>query len=95
MNEPPVQDRIRELTDKLNYYNHQYYQNSISEITDYEFDQLLAELDALEKAHPQLRRPDSPTQRVGGTVTKAFATVKHRYPMLSLATRTRKKSGGV
>ena len=84
MNEPPVQDRIRELTDKLNYYNHQYYQNSISEISDFEFDALLAELDALEKAHPELRRPDSPTQRVGGTVTKAFATVKHRYPMLSL-----------
>ncbi|MBD0255842.1 MAG: NAD-dependent DNA ligase LigA, partial [Cytophagales bacterium] len=84
MNEPLVQDRIRELTDKLNYYNHQYYQNSISEISDFEFDQLLSELDALEKAHPELRRPDSPTQRVGGTVTKAFATVKHRYPMLSL-----------
>ncbi|HEX8530513.1 MAG TPA: NAD-dependent DNA ligase LigA [Cytophagales bacterium] len=85
MNEPPVQDRIRELTDKLNYYNYQYYQNSISEISDFQFDQLLAELDALEKAYPALRRPDSPTQRVGGTVTKAFATVKHRYPMLSLS----------
>ncbi len=85
MNETAVQDRIQELTDKLNYYNHQYYQNSISEISDYEFDTLLAELDALEKAHPEFRRPDSPTQRVGGTVTKAFATVKHRYPMLSLS----------
>jgi len=85
MNETAVQDRIRELTDKLNYYNHQYYQNSISEISDYEFDRLLTELDALEKENPQFRRPDSPTQRVGGTVTKAFATVKHRYPMLSLA----------
>ena len=78
------QERIAELTDRLNYYNHQYYQNSISEIDDFTFDQLLAELTELEKQYPELRRSDSPTVRVGGTISKEFATVYHRFPMLSL-----------
>ncbi len=84
MSPQTTEARIRELTDKINYYNHQYYQNSISEISDYEFDQLLNELIGLEKLHPDLIQPDSPTQRVGGTITKEFATVYHKYPMLSL-----------
>ncbi len=78
------EQRIQELTDQLNYYNYQYYQHSISEVDDYTFDQLLEELTALEQQHPELRRPDSPTQRVGGTISKEFATVYHRFPMLSL-----------
>ncbi len=84
MNETAALARIQELTDKINYYNHQYYQNSISEITDFEFDRLLNELTGLEKEFPRFQQPDSPTKRVGGTVTKGFSTVKHRYPMLSL-----------
>ncbi|GAB3971226.1 NAD-dependent DNA ligase LigA [Spirosoma terrae] len=78
------QERIAELTDRLNFYNYQYYQNSISEVDDFTFDQLLAELADLENKHPELRRPDSPTSRVGGTVSKEFSTVYHRFPMLSL-----------
>ncbi|GAB3937756.1 NAD-dependent DNA ligase LigA [Larkinella terrae] len=78
------QERIAELTDRLNYYNFQYYQNSISEVDDFTFDKLLEELSALEKQYPEFSRPDSPTHRVGGTVSKEFATVYHRFPMLSL-----------
>lgn len=77
--------KIAELTEKINYYNHKYYQESISEISDYEFDQLLEQLIRLEEAYPQYRLPDSPTQRVGGTITKNFPTVYHDYPMLSLS----------
>lgn len=58
--------------------------DSVSEVPDYEFDQLLKELESLEALHPQFKREDSPTTRVGGTVTKEFATVKHKFPMLSL-----------
>ncbi|MES2732266.1 MAG: NAD-dependent DNA ligase LigA [Bacteroidota bacterium] len=82
---PDTEHRIHELIDKINYYNHQYYQNSSSEIPDFEFDKLLEELGELEQLHPELKRGDSPTQRVGGTITKAFPTVYHRFPMLSLS----------
>ena len=78
------QQRIAELTDRLNRYNDQYYQNSVSEVDDFTFDQLLRELADLEKQYPQFARPDSPTARVGGTVSNGFATVYHRFPMLSL-----------
>lgn len=73
------------LTDKINYHNDLYYQQSRTEISDYEFDQLLEKLAALEKQFPELKDPNSPTQRVGGTITKEFATVYHKYPMLSLS----------
>ncbi|MFN3315488.1 MAG: NAD-dependent DNA ligase LigA, partial [Raineya sp.] len=79
-----AQKRIKELSEKINYYNQKYYQEHISEISDYEFDMLLTELIELENLFPDLKTPDSPTQRVGGTITKEFATVKHQYPMLSL-----------
>ena len=75
---------IHELSEKINYHNHLYYQKNKSEISDYEFDKLLEKLIALEKQYPQLKDPHSPTQRVGGTITKEFPTVHHRYPMLSL-----------
>lgn len=77
-------ERIEQLTDLLNHYNYRYYQDSVSEVSDYEFDALLRELTELENQHPDLRRDDSPTLRVGGSITKNFATVYHRYPMLSL-----------
>ncbi|GAA4460671.1 NAD-dependent DNA ligase LigA [Nibrella saemangeumensis] len=78
------QERIHELTDKINYYNYQYYQNSMSEVDDYTFDKLLEELLSLERKYPEFRRPDTPTLRVGGTISKEFPTVYHRFPMLSL-----------
>ncbi len=76
--------RIEELTEKINYYNDLYYQQSTSAISDFEFDKLLEELIKLEDLHPELKKEDSPSQRVGGTITKEFKTVYHVYPMLSL-----------
>ncbi|RNI27940.1 NAD-dependent DNA ligase LigA [Rufibacter immobilis] len=84
MPEQNPEARILELTKRLNYLNYQYYQNSVSEVSDYEFDQLLKELQDLETQYPQYRSDNSPTQRVGGTITKSFPTVYHKYPMLSL-----------
>ena len=78
------EERINELIQKIDHYNFQYYQESISEISDFDFDQLLKELAKLENEYPEFKRSDSPTQRVGGTITKNFNTVRHRYPMLSL-----------
>lgn len=78
-------ERINELTEKLNYYNQRYYMDSVSEISDQEFDMLLKELESLENQYPDLKLLESPTHRVGGTITKNFASVEHRYPMLSLA----------
>jgi DNA ligase (NAD+) len=75
---------IQELVDQINHYNELYYQKNKSEISDYEFDQLLKKLDDLEREFPELKQPDSPTQRVGGTITKEFKNVGHQYPMLSL-----------
>jgi DNA ligase (NAD+) len=75
---------IAELTDKINYHSDLYYQKNKSEISDREFDELLAQLADLEKQFPELQLPDSPTQRVGGTITREFESVAHTYPMLSL-----------
>jgi DNA ligase (NAD+) len=75
---------IEKLTDNINYHNHLYYQENRTEISDYEFDQMLEKLINLEKQYPQFVQPDSPSKRVGGTITKEFLTVQHRYPMLSL-----------
>ena len=80
-----AQQAIDALIQKINHYNYQYYQENGSDISDYEFDQLLEQLIGLEEAFPQFRYPDSPSQRVGGTITKEFATVYHQYPMLSLS----------
>ena len=76
--------RILELTDKVNYHTDLYYQKSKTEISDQAFDKLLEELNRLEAEFPQLKQPDSPTQRVGGTISKEFKNVAHKYPMLSL-----------
>lgn len=79
-----AQKEIQKLIDTINRHNHLYYQANKPEISDFEFDQLLESLMKLEKQFPQFRDPHSPTQRVGGTITKEFPTVYHRYPMLSL-----------
>ncbi|MBC7391566.1 MAG: NAD-dependent DNA ligase LigA [Opitutaceae bacterium] len=77
-------NKIDQLTDLLHQLNHSYYMNNKSEVSDFEFDMKMKELELLEKEFPQYKRPDSPTSRVGGTITKEFQTVKHKYPMLSL-----------
>ncbi|MBQ6156782.1 MAG: NAD-dependent DNA ligase LigA [Bacteroidales bacterium] len=81
---PSAQERIEQLTQEINRHNYQYYMLDNPTISDYDFDQLLQELIDLEAAHPELRRPDSPTQRVGGEVTKRFESAEHLYPMQSL-----------
>jgi DNA ligase (NAD+) len=85
MNTSDIQNEINQLTDKLNYHNYLYYQESKSEISDFEFDKILKRLESLESQYPELKRPDSPTQRVGGEITRHFETVSHKYPMLSLS----------
>ncbi|TYZ08103.1 NAD-dependent DNA ligase LigA [Hymenobacter lutimineralis] len=80
-----IQQKIQRLTEQLHHLNYQYYQNDISEVSDQEFDALLRELQELERQYPELALANSPTQRVGGTITKQFPTVEHRFPMLSLA----------
>ncbi len=84
MNLPEAKNRIGWLTEQINHHNQLYYVEAKPVISDYAFDQLLAELLQLEREFPQLRQPDSPTQRVGGEITKEFPTVVHQYPMLSL-----------
>lgn len=76
--------RIDQLVHELNEHNYRYYTLAQPTISDYEFDMLLAELQKLEIAHPALRRPDSPTLRVGGDITKEFPSFVHKRPMLSL-----------
>ncbi len=84
MNRDEATLRIRLLTDDINHHNYLYYVMAQPEITDYDFDMLLEELNRLEKDFPDLALPDSPTQRVGGQVTREFRSVVHTYPMLSL-----------
>ena len=79
-----AQKEIASLTQKINHHNDLYYQKNRTEISDREFDQLLEQLVALEEKFPQFKAIDSPTQRVGGTISKNFPTVYHKYPMLSL-----------
>ena len=80
-----VAARIAELRQKIEYHNYLYYVKDASEISDAEYDRMFRELLELEKAHPELASPDSPTQRVGGEPLERFNKVEHRAPMLSLA----------
>ncbi|MGE0773117.1 MAG: NAD-dependent DNA ligase LigA [Cyclobacteriaceae bacterium] len=84
MTKAEAQKEIKKLTEQINHHNELYYQKHTSVISDFEFDQLLQRLADLEREFPELKDPDSPSQRVGGTITKIFETVTHRYPMLSL-----------
>lgn len=85
MDEHKARLRIEELSKDLHQHNHKYYIEDNPVISDYEFDMLLKELQSLEKQFPQFVDQNSPTQRVGGAVTKEFNTVVHKYPMLSLS----------
>ncbi len=80
-----IQEKIIRLRDELHQHNHRYYIEDAPIISDFAFDQLLEELQELEIQYPQFQDPNSPTQRVGGDVTKSFDTVAHRYPMYSLS----------
>lgn len=77
--------KIEALTKELNRLNHAYYIENVSIVSDFEFDQLLKQLQELEGKFPELAAVNSPTKRVGGDITKKFKTVVHEYPMLSLS----------
>ena len=76
--------RIDFLRKELHRHNRLYYTDAKPEISDQEFDRLLAELIDLEAKHPELFSPDSPSQRVGGTPIDGFVTVPHARPMMSI-----------
>ncbi|MEO8794074.1 MAG: NAD-dependent DNA ligase LigA [Daejeonella sp.] len=84
MSELKIKEQMDELVKELNQHNYNYYVLAQPAISDFEFDKKLEVLTALEKQNPQFQDPDSPTQKVGGEITKEFKTVKHKYPMLSL-----------
>ena len=79
-----VNKRIEQLRAEIRRHDYLYYVENRPEITDRQYDKLFAELKALEEAHPELVRPDSPTQRVSGQPVEGFATVRHAVPMLSI-----------
>ena len=78
------QERIVYLRNELHRHNHSYYVLNMPEISDFEFDQLMRELQDLEAQYPEMYDPTSPTMRVGSDLTNEFTQVAHRYPMLSL-----------
>ncbi|MEI7982547.1 MAG: NAD-dependent DNA ligase LigA, partial [Bacteroidota bacterium] len=84
MNAEEAKHRIASLSEEIRRHNYNYYVLSQPTISDHQFDMLLQELILLELKFPSLIEPDSPTQQVGGTVTREFNQVTHRYPMLSL-----------
>ena len=91
MDKIAANNRINELRDILNEANRRYYVDNAPTLTDYEFDMLMKELEALEKEHPEYAAADSPTQRVGSDLDKSkdeqkkeFDQYPHKYPMLSL-----------
>ena len=79
-----VFDTIKNLRDELNQHNYNYYVLDNPTISDFEFDQKLKQLQELEAQHPDYFDENSPTQRVGGSITKNFETVQHEYRMYSL-----------
>lgn len=79
-----IKERIDRLVKELNEHNYKYYVLAQPVISDFEFDKKLAELTALEREYPEYLDPESPTQKVGGDITREFKTVKHKWPMLSL-----------
>ena len=83
LSDDPVQ-RVSQLREVLDEHNHNYYVLDQPTISDYDYDMLFRKLRDLEDEHPELRTPDSPTQRVGGAPVDAFVKVRHRRPMLSL-----------
>ncbi|MFA5973108.1 MAG: NAD-dependent DNA ligase LigA [Lentimicrobiaceae bacterium] len=85
MNKQEAQQQINQLVKEINDHNFRYYVLGEPIISDYEFDMMLEKLASLEKEFPEFLQPDSPTQRVGGTITTEFASARHTYPMLSLS----------
>lgn len=83
-NSAEVTKRLQQLREQLNAYSHQYYVLDSPTVPDVEYDRLFRELEDLEKRHPSLIMPDSPTQKVGAEPLSSFSQVIHERPMLSL-----------
>ncbi len=84
MDEKEAKKEIERLKEEINYHNYRYYVLDSPVVTDAEYDRMMRRLEDLEKKLPRLITPDSPTQRVGAAPLKAFGTVRHSIPMLSL-----------
>ncbi|MCR5760872.1 MAG: NAD-dependent DNA ligase LigA [Sphaerochaetaceae bacterium] len=84
MDNKSVRDRVQELHDLLSRYQHSYYVTGKAEVSDLEYDRLFDELQSLENKYPELKTPDSPTQRVGSDLSSDFPEVQHSIPVLSL-----------
>ncbi len=84
MNRDEAKKRISELSRQLEEHNYRYYVLADPRISDYDYDMMMEELTGLEEQFPDLRSEHSPSQRVGGQISKKFPVVVHRYPMLSL-----------
>ena len=80
-----LKKRVEKLGEEIEYHNYRYYVLDQPEISDAEYDRLLRELEKIEEEHPELRSPNSPTQRVGAPPLEKFEIVRHTLPMLSLA----------
>ena len=81
---PEIESRIAELRNQIREADRKYYVLDAPELTDAQYDKLMAELKQLEAEHPELITPDSPTQRVSGTPLQEFPSVKHTTKLLSL-----------
>jgi DNA ligase (NAD+) len=80
-----IRKRVEKLREEIEYHNYRYYILDQPEISDAQYDRLMRELEKLEEQHPELRTPNSPTQRVGAPPLEEFEIVRHTIPMLSLA----------
>ena len=80
-----VKKKMDELIDLINYHSNKYYNEDTPEISDFEYDNLMKELMKIETEHPELKREDSPSTRVGGKPLDKFNQVTHKIPMLSLS----------
>src|SRR4030042_5702831 len=80
-----IKKKVEKLREELEYHSYRYYVLDQPEISDAEYDRLLRELEKLEQEYPELRSPNSPTQRVGAPPLQEFEIVRHTLPMLSLA----------
>ena len=83
-NKENIKDKMQELIEKISTFDYQYYVLDNPSISDFEYDKIFRSLVDLENENPELIRPDSPTQRVGGKAIDAFESVIHRQAMLSL-----------
>jgi len=80
-----IEKKIIKIKDELNHHNYRYYVLNDPIISDFKYDEILRDLEALEKKYPEYKTLDSPTQRVGAPILKSFKPIEHRTPMLSLS----------